>query len=130
MTATTLNPQAAWPLRTEEPKNIRYMHIRRPLLQLGRSEVKGTISALGGITAAYVKLADNQYKVAFARCNAKNGDHYQKLEGRHRAVERLLEDDDVWMLDLAANTNIYIQLLELALNIKEFRRALRPEVRR
>lgn len=110
-------------------QQTRYMHIRRPMIKFTRTELINTCSSTGGITVAYKKIGDNQYKCAMARCNLKDKDHYRKSEGRSRALQRLIEDDDVWTLDLAEGADIYSEMLELLLTLKEFRRALRPEVR-
>lgn len=110
--------------------NVLYIHLRRPSIKLKRKGVRMGPSDFGGITVAYTKIGDNQYKCAMARCNLKDKDRYNKKLGRKLALERLTEDDDVWTLDLAESHNIHGQMLELVLNFKEFRRALRPEIRK
>lgn len=110
-------------------QQIRYMHIRRLSVALKRVGFQYNTSDFGGITVAYYKVAENQYKCAMARCNLKDKDRYNKHEGRRLAHSRLLEDDDVWTLDLAKGTNIYTEMLELVTNFKELRRSLKPEVR-
>lgn len=108
---------------------IRYMHLRRSVVLCGKRGFAVEVSPTGGITVAYYKIGPNQYKCAFARCNIKDKDHYNKTRGRDRAKMFLLEDDDVWMLDLDEDANVQKAIAELVLGIKEFRRALRPEVR-
>jgi len=110
-------------------KGIRFMHIRRPCWQFKGGKIRKFNSEFGGITIAYCSSGKSQYKCAMARCNLKDKDRYSKEKGRQQALERLIEDDDVWTLDLAHNAEIFEQVVELVLNFKEFRRALRPEVR-
>jgi hypothetical protein len=109
---------------------IRYMHFRRPLFKFGRASMQMRSSNFGGITVAYRKTGEHQYKCAMARCSLKDKDRYDKPIGRKVAMRRLVEDDDVWTLDLAVGLDLRGQMLKLLTDLKEFRRALRPEIRK
>ncbi len=111
-------------------QQIRYIHFRRPQIVLGRLGLRMQPSEFGGITIAYTKMAENEYKCAMARCNTRDKDRYNKTKGRDEAKTRLLENDDVWQLSVSPGADIYTEMLELVTQFKEFRRALRPEVRR
>lgn len=111
-----------------DEQQIKYIHIRRPLLKIHRGELNTEWSPYGGITVAYRKIGPNQYKCAFARCNLRDKDRYNKNDGRNCARIRLREDDDVWTLDLDEGANVCKELVTLVHGIKELRRALRVEV--
>jgi hypothetical protein len=109
------------------PRQVRFVHLRRPLITLGRLGLEmGGAASTGGLTVAYSKTGENQYVVAVARCNAT--DHYNKLLGRTCSKATLLSDDDVWTLELSEGASFYEGLIETLTNIRQFKKNLTPVI--
>lgn len=106
---------------------VRFVHLRRPIIELQRLGVgMGKVASKGGITIAYQKLSDTQYKCAVARC--RPNERYIKSKGREESLKILKMNDDVWNLDLSEDTDFYTELVETLTNVAQFRKNLSPVV--
>lgn len=110
---------------TPKPKAVRFLHLRRPCVDLrSHSRFQIFASSKGGITAAYKRLDKYSYVVAFALCHKV--DHYDKTVGRNIAKARLEEADNVWRIH--TNTSIYDAIEMHLRQVKQLGKTLRPEI--
>lgn len=77
---------------------MKYIHLRifnDPALIRNNRKVRSFPKAHGGITIAYQKQNNNEYKVAFAICSEK--DNYCKRTGRDEATKHMLNGKTITM---------------------------------
>lgn len=113
---------------TQQSNNIRFIHLRRPVYDFGRTSLYSyNVSATGGLTIAYEKQTNGAYRFAVARCNPS--DHYCKRSGAALSRELLEIGEETWTMHVAEESVFYQQLIELLQLRGEFRRNIAPVVK-
>ena len=105
---------------------VHYMHLRRPLILLGKRGLVSTCCAKGGITVAFRQLSETHYKVGFTRC--RPNEHFNKGMGRISADLVLAKGEEVWDMHVTAGSNLYTDLLSIVHGDSSLSKALRPVV--